>query len=65
LDWWGEDYYKASPVDDPTGPDSGEFRVVRGGSWGDSPWLARSANRHRNYPDIRFGNYGFRVSRTP
>jgi hypothetical protein len=27
------DYYKSSPAKNPTGPDSGDNRVVRGGAW--------------------------------
>src|SRR6185437_4822244 len=29
-DWYGRDYYRQSPKDDPTGPLSGTSRVVRG-----------------------------------
>ena len=38
ADWFGADYYGVSPLDDPTGPDRGAFRVIRGGGWhsGDS-----------------------------
>jgi formylglycine-generating enzyme required for sulfatase activity len=64
-DQWCEDYYKTSPVDDPTGPSSGDVRVVRGGSWGSSAWFARSARRFRVFPDFRDYFLGFRVSRTP
>jgi len=32
-DYYEEDYYKQSPEKDPTGPTSGSFRVLRGGSW--------------------------------
>ena len=32
-DWWKDGYYKESPVDDPTGPLKGSYRVLRGGSW--------------------------------
>ena len=31
ADWYGEDYYRVSPVDDPTGPATGSVRVSRGG----------------------------------
>ncbi len=65
LDWYGEGYYKESPVDDPTGAGSGEFRVLRGGSWFDYPRFGRSAVRIGVSPDVRDYNYGFRVSRTP
>jgi sulfatase modifying factor 1 len=33
ADWYGEDYYPKSPGRNPKGPDSGENRVLRGGSW--------------------------------
>lgn len=32
-DWYSDEYYAESPSPDPTGPDIGFFRVVRGGSW--------------------------------
>ncbi len=32
-DWFGEDYYKGSPRNNPTGPNSGQYKVLRGGSW--------------------------------
>ena len=44
-DWWSEDYYGRSPGHNPQGPDSGEFRLGRGGSWYDDPWHVRSAYR--------------------
>jgi sulfatase modifying factor 1 len=63
-DWHSEEYYAKSPTDDPTGPDFGNFRVLRGGSWGDWPSFSRSAFRFRCMP---VGRYlaGFRVARTP
>jgi formylglycine-generating enzyme required for sulfatase activity len=33
-DWYDADYYKNSPANNPTGPTSGAYRVLRGGSWG-------------------------------
>jgi formylglycine-generating enzyme required for sulfatase activity len=32
-DWYAESYYQASPALDPSGPDSGQSPVLRGGSW--------------------------------
>ena len=32
-DWYGEEYYSQSPERNPKGPDSGDARVMRGGSW--------------------------------
>ncbi|MCA9929185.1 MAG: SUMF1/EgtB/PvdO family nonheme iron enzyme [Anaerolineales bacterium] len=34
-DWWSEDYYAASPTDNPQGASSGTLHVARGGSWFD------------------------------
>ena len=32
-DWYDINYYTKSPKHNPTGPNSGEFRVMRGGGW--------------------------------
>ena len=66
ADWYAEDYYGKSPAVDPAGPDSGESRVLRGGSWyyGGSGFF-RCAYRGLNCPpDYRSDDYGFRVVRT-
>lgn len=63
-DWYGEDYYKASPVADPRGPSTGSFRVNRGGSWFFTPQGVRSANRGRDSPGRRSSSLGFRVLRS-
>ena len=65
ADWYGEDYYGKSTVDDATGPDTGHDRVLRGGSWYDWPCFSRSADRCRRTPDHRLCSTGFRVARTP
>jgi formylglycine-generating enzyme required for sulfatase activity len=46
-DWHvGKDqYYAESPVEDPKGSPTGQFRAVRGGSWNDTPLACRSASR--------------------
>ncbi len=65
ADWYGKDYYGKSPVDDPKGPDAGEFRVLRGGSWYCRPEMSRSAFRVGCTPDNSEGQYaGFRVAGT-
>ena len=64
ADWYGAEYYAKSPIDDPTGPGSGDVGVLRGGSWYDGPSNSRSAFRFRSAPDFRFSFTGFRVART-
>lgn len=61
-DWYGEDYYSHSPVDDPGGPASGSRRVVRGGSWLSGPKDIRVARRSRRGPDTRSPSIGFRLA---
>jgi formylglycine-generating enzyme required for sulfatase activity len=64
-DWYEEDYYKHSPVDDPQGPGAGYLRVERGGDgWNYDPPYLRSAYRNHLKPTDRFINLGFRVART-
>jgi formylglycine-generating enzyme required for sulfatase activity len=63
ADWYGADYYGKSPVDDPTGPDSGGGRVLRGGSWVNGPDVARSACRDRCMVGFRYNSAGFRLAR--
>ena len=62
ADWYGAEYYATSPADDPTGPDSGDDRVLRGGSWVDGPDLTRSAKRDSAGPRDRANGLGFRVA---
>jgi formylglycine-generating enzyme required for sulfatase activity len=62
-DYSGEDYYKQSPAKDPTGPTSGSFRVLRGGSWLNLTRYTRSAYRNRRGADVRNQDGGFRLLR--
>jgi formylglycine-generating enzyme required for sulfatase activity len=58
-DRYGE--YKGGEETDPEGPESGDSRVVRGGSWNDGPKLCRSAFRLGFGPGSRNDDVGFRV----
>jgi formylglycine-generating enzyme required for sulfatase activity len=60
-DWYGS---KGSFVD-PLGPETGSFRVLRGGSWSDDAGRCRSADRRRGTPDHRNLNVGFRLVFVP
>jgi len=65
-DWYSGDYYDSSPQRNPRGPDSGESRVVRGGSWYYNVRYVRAAFRVRFDPASRYYDIGFRcVSLTP
>ncbi len=62
ADWYDGNYYKNSPDKNPRGPASGNYRVLRGGSWGNNQDSARGAFRYCNlYPDFWSPNLGFRV----
>ena len=63
ADWHDSDYYDRSPSHNPTGPSSGEYRVLRGGSWNSVPHHVRSANRLGHDPDCMINLVGFRCAR--
>lgn len=63
-DWYGEDYYAVSPTNNPSGPASGQVRVMRGGSWFDRASFARSAFRWVGSSSPQRGTAGFRVAMT-
>lgn len=60
-DWYSKDYYQNSLRDNPPGPSSGSFRVIRDGCWNGSPWLSRCSNRDGFEPGNRLDNLGFRL----
>jgi formylglycine-generating enzyme required for sulfatase activity len=63
-DWYGSDYYGKPIGNNPKGPDTGAYRVIRGGSWNFNPANCRASNRNRNVPTYRGGNVGFRLARS-
>lgn len=65
TDWFAGEYYQESPRENPQGPSSGKFRVLRGGAFYDESGLARCACRGRLTPDLRDLNIGFRVAVSP
>jgi formylglycine-generating enzyme required for sulfatase activity len=66
-DWFGDTYYSSSPQNNPTGPASGVYRVVRGGWWFNGADYLRASNRDIITPDYAYFYYGFgfRVARAP
>jgi formylglycine-generating enzyme len=63
-DWFHKDYYKKKEKNNPKGPDSGKFRVRRGGSWANFTKYIRSASRYRGRPDHKHHIMGFRIAFT-
>lgn len=62
-DWYDAIYYQASPLENPQGPTSGEYRVLRGGSWS-SNYDEFVSSTFRNWvaPKVATINFGFRCA---
>jgi formylglycine-generating enzyme required for sulfatase activity len=60
ADWHDENYYSNSPSKNPKGPDSGTYRVLRGGGWDSVARLIRSSYRDMSNPTSRGNGGGFR-----
>jgi len=56
--------YSAEDSENPTGPDSGNYRVRRGGSWDSDSWFARVSDRGGYSPSMRDDSQGFRLCKT-
>ena len=61
-DWKGD--YTSGSQNNPTGPASGSYRVLRGGGWNGNPQYCRVAYRSSNTPTFRFNALGFRLARS-
>jgi len=61
-DWYQADYYANSPEKNPQGPENGERRVSRGGSWRHHVKIARCAARSSLPPQFKYADYGFRIA---
>ena len=61
----GERRYSSRAVTDPQGPDSGSWRVLRGGGWDNGARLCRSADRNGHDPGYRYYYFGFRLALVP
>ena len=62
-DWYGP--YTSGSVTNPTGPATGSYRLLRGGSWGDSSYGCRASRRYYDPPGGIIYSEGFRVARNP
>lgn len=61
FDWYMADYYSTTPLENPTGPETGVLKITRGGSWVNSITRIRSACRLTEDPVEPAAYVGFRI----
>lgn len=65
YDWYQDDFYEHSPHDNPMGPETGQARVYRGGSYEDPGAQLTTTFRQAAGPPTTFMTVGFRCAWTP
>ncbi|MGH7853979.1 MAG: formylglycine-generating enzyme family protein [Candidatus Binatia bacterium] len=63
-DYYDYNYYRYAPERNPRGPESGQRRSSRGGSWRHRIPFSRCAARSSLPPTFQYTDYGFRVAQT-
>lgn len=63
ADWYAPDYYAASPTKNPTGPEQGVYKALRGGGYRNDPNSVRTYNRGSARPETRSDRITFRLVR--
>lgn len=63
ADWYDIDYYANSPAENPPGPESGDFRILRGGTWLHAAGNVRTTYRFPKLPVLTYKTVGFRCAR--
>ena len=61
-DWFAN--YDPNDIFSPQGPETGLYKVLRGGRWDATPNQCRAAYRNYTLPDFRHNSQGFRLCRT-
>ena len=61
VDWLGP--YDPEPRHNPTGPEWGAARVIRGGAWDTGPDACRASFRDSSHPALHVRGLGFRLAR--
>ncbi|MBN2549337.1 MAG: SUMF1/EgtB/PvdO family nonheme iron enzyme [Anaerolineales bacterium] len=61
-DWYAEKYYTIGPAVNPFGPQTGDFRILRGGSWLNIEKVIRAAYRLWNVPEHGYEISGIRCA---
>ena len=64
-DWYGEDYYRDSPRSNPTGPASGDYRIIRGGGFSFGQDYCNVFHRYYSAPESSVHDVGFRLVFVP
>lgn len=60
ADWYDPNYFAVSVFENPTGPESGDVKVVRGGSWYDTANFTSALIRFPSRPENADKTIGFR-----
>ena len=63
-DWYAANYYEAAQEHNPQGPEQGQFKVLRGGSWSDLPKYLLTYGRFKLLPETRNSYVGFRCAKS-
>ncbi|MGH7207631.1 MAG: formylglycine-generating enzyme family protein [Nitrospiraceae bacterium] len=63
-DWYKADYYVETPARNPTGPEEGQFKVLRGGSWSELPKYLLTYGRFKLPPTTQNSYTGFRCAKS-
>jgi formylglycine-generating enzyme required for sulfatase activity len=63
ADWYDDKYYASSPRNNPTGPSTGQARVVRGGSWDNAAGNLFAVLRIWKGYSSAYINVGFRCAK--
>ena len=61
-DWYDASYYSQSPENNPPGPEKGEHKVLRGGSWNFAPRDILTTRRLHYRADVQLDYIGFRCA---
>ncbi|MEW6750579.1 MAG: SUMF1/EgtB/PvdO family nonheme iron enzyme [Candidatus Latescibacterota bacterium] len=65
-DWWSGSYYqRTAGARDPRGPEEGQQRVIKGGSYGSDAVHIRTATRLYGPPEAKTELQGFRCAQDP
>lgn len=62
ADWYSDTYYRDAPNSNPHGPETGEERGLRGGSWADPKDYLRTTSRLKHLPPSPGDPRGFRCA---